>query len=156
MENEYPLVGFHFMVDFHNLPDAGGADVQFQSVEGLEVETEKEYYREGGENRFVHVLPGKKNYSPLLLKRGILTPANSGVTKWLQRSFQNSILEPLDGVQIILLNENHEPLLYWRLFHVWPLSWTTGKLDAQNGKVLIETLELNYNRFELGPQKTPH
>lgn len=155
MEKDYPITGFHFLVQFQKLPDASNADVGFQSVEGLEVETEKEYYREGGENRFVHVLPGKKNYSPLILKRGIVEPKNSGLTQWLQRSFKNSVLEPLDSVRILLLNENHEPLLYWTLFHVWPVRWTTGKLDAEKGQVLIETLELNYNRFELGPEITP-
>lgn len=148
MEKNYPITGFHFRVDFHDLPYAGSEDVKFQSVEGLEVETEQETYREGGENRFVHVLPGKKNYSPVILKRGILTPNNSGVTRWLLETFENSRIKPLNRIQIILLNENHEPLLNWNLVHVWPLSWKAAKLDAQRGEILIETIELNYNRFE--------
>lgn len=143
------------MVEFQDLPDATSADIGFQSVEGLQVETETEFYREGGENRFVHKLPGKKNYSPLILKRGILTPNNSGVTTWLQEWFNHSSVEPLKNVLVILLNENHEPLLSWNLVHVWPLNWKIGKLNAQKGEVLIETLELNYNRFEMVFEKIP-
>lgn len=153
MDNDYPIVGFHFQVVFYDLPGAGSEDLKFQSVEGLEVETEKDYYREGGENRFVHVLPGRKNYSPIILKRGILTPGNSGVTRWLIESFESDRVNSVKGIQISLLNDNRSPLIQWNLVHVWPLRWKTAKLDAQKGEVLIETLELNYNRFEIQSPK---
>ena len=30
----------------------------------------------------------------------------------------------------------------------WPKGWKMGELNAEKGEILIETLELNYNRFE--------
>lgn len=76
----------------------------------------------------------------------MLTPS-SYVTSWLKQAFDNEKVEPLPTVDIALLNENHEPLMYWTINNVWPRSWKVGELNAERGEVLIETLELNYNRL---------
>lgn len=145
----YQIVGFHFKVSFLNLPESKGVDVQFQSVTGLDVEIEKETIKEGGENRFEHTIPGRTKYTSLTLKRGILNPKDSGLSKWCQQAFQNLIVEPIGKVNVELLNENHDVLMQWELSHVWPVSWKVGELNAEKGEVLIETLELNYNHFKL-------
>ena len=145
----YQIVGFHFKVSFLNLPESKGVDVQFQSVTGLDVEIEKETIKEGGENRFEHTIPGRRRYTSLTLKRGILNPKDSGLSKWCQQAFQNLIVEPIGKVNVELLNENHDVLMQWELSHVWPVSWKVGELNAEKGEVLIETLELNYNHFKL-------
>ena len=56
-------------------------------------------------------------------------------------------IEPIN-LDIVLLNENHEPLMKWKVIHAWPVSWKFGELNAEKSEVLLETLELNYNRFE--------
>ncbi len=145
----HQIVGFHFRVSFLNLPESKAVDVQFQSVSGLDVQIEKETIKEGGENRFEHNIPGRRKYSPLTLKRGILTPKDSGLTQWCQKAFQSLVVEPVGKVNVELLNENHNVLMQWELSHVWPVSWKVGELNAEKGEVLIETLELNYNYFKL-------
>ncbi|TPN83952.1 phage tail protein [Aquimarina algicola] len=145
----YQIVGFHFKVSFLNLPESKEVDVQFQSVSGLDVQIEKEAFKEGGENRFEHSLPGRRKYTTLTLKRGILKPKDSGLTRWCQEAFQNLVVEPIGKVNVELLNENHSVLMHWELSHVWPVSWKVGELNAEKGEVLIETLELNYNYFKL-------
>ena len=35
----------------------------------------------------------------------------------------------------------------WTINNVWPRSWKIAELNAESGEVLIETLELNYNRL---------
>ncbi len=145
----YQIVGFHFKVFFFDLPNEAEADVKFQSISGLDVQIEKETVKEGGENRFEHSLPGRSKYTTLTLKRGILTPENSGITKWFQNAFQKQQILPLSRVDIELLNEEHDILMQWELSHVWPVSWKLAELNAERGEVLIETLELNYNRFQL-------
>jgi phage tail-like protein len=147
VEDFYQTVNFHFKVEFTSNDES--IDVRFQSVSGLDVTLETEQIKEGGENRFEHVLPVRRKCSPLILKRGILKPSASGLTKWLQKAFNDEEVEPVDIVTIKLLNEEHKPLMLWTINNVWPRSWKMGELNAENGAVLIETLELNYNRLIL-------
>jgi phage tail-like protein len=153
MADRYQIVGFHFRVVFYGLSSQNEVDMGFQSVSGLDVEMKTETYNEGGENRFSHRLPGRIKYSTLVLRRGIHSPEDSALTQWLQDAFQNQHIVPLKNVQVDLLNENHEVLMRWDLYHVWPISWEVGELNAEKGEVLIETLELNYNYSELRAPK---
>jgi phage tail-like protein len=144
----YQAVNFHFKVSFKP-NDRDSVDTRFQSVTGLDSTIETETFKEGGENRFEHVIPVRRKYGPLILKRGILDYTASDVTKWLKRAFDDEIVEPISTVDIILLNEDHQPLMQWTINNVWPRSWKVGELNAERGEVLIETLELNYNRLLL-------
>ena len=145
----HQIVGFHFKVSFLNLSEAKAVDVKFQSVTGLDVSVEKEALKEGGVNGFEHSIPGRRKYTTLTLKRGMLTPDDSALTTWFQKAFQDLKIEPISGVDVELLNEKNEPMMKWQLSHVWPVSWKIGELNAERGEVLIETLELNYNYFKL-------
>ena len=120
-------------------------DICFQSVSGLDSNLETETIREGGENHFEHVVPVRRKYGPLILKRGILRTDESRISKWLKLAFDHQFVIPFSSVQIRLLNEVHEPLMHWTINNVWPRSWKLGDLNAERGEVLIETLELNYN-----------
>jgi phage tail-like protein len=144
--NFYQNVNFHFRVSF-TLPTAKDVDVRFQSVTGLDSTIDTESIREGGENRFEHVVPTRRRYGPLVLRRGLLGPKASGVTAWLKDTFDKEQYYPLPTVNIYLLDERHKPLLHWTVNNVWPRSWKIGELNAERGDVLVETLELNYNRL---------
>lgn len=142
----YQTVNFHFKVDF-NFDAQDKTDIRFQSVTGLDSTLDTEPIKEGGENRFEHVLPVRRKYGPLTLKRGLLQPKDSALTKWLKRAFDDESVEPIKTVMITLLNEEHNALMHWTINNVWPRSWKIGELNAEQGAVLIETLELNYNRL---------
>lgn len=139
----YQTVNFHFNVSFPAFRD----DIRFQSVTGLDSTIETEPVKEGGENRFEHVLPVRRKYGPLTLKRGVLKPRDSDLSQWLKKAFDDEIVVPQQTVIISLLNEEHDALMHWTINNVWPLSWKIGELNAEQGAVLIETLELNYNRL---------
>lgn len=141
----YQTVNFHFRVEF-SLGEKG-FDMRFQSVTGLDSTLETETVKEGGENRFEHVIPVRRKYGPLVLKRGLLTPSESSITEWLKDAFDNEMVTPIETLNISLLNEDHEVLMYWVVNNVWPRSWKIGELNAERSEVLIETLELNYNRL---------
>ncbi len=145
VDYSYQTVGFHFRV---SIPDGEGVDARFQSVAGLEVQFDTENIKEGGENRFEHVLPVRKKYPDLVLKRGLVSPSGlSELTKWFNETFGETISIKTKNLDIELLNENHEPIMKWRVIHAWPKNWKIGELNAEKSEVLIETLELNYNRF---------
>jgi phage tail-like protein len=147
----YQTVNFHFSVEF-NL-GTKEFDVRFQSVSGLDSTLETETFKEGGENRFEHVVPVRRKYGPLTLKRGLLSPEESKLTEWLKDAFDHEIVKPIETLNISLLNEEHDILMMWTVNNVWPRSWKIGELNAERGEVLIETLELNYNRLLFKGQK---
>ncbi|MBU2940515.1 phage tail protein [Lacinutrix sp. C3R15] len=145
----YPLVNFHFHVSFIGLPKTKHLQIGFQSVSGLNVYTENTFLKEGGENRFVHQLPAGIRYTPIILKKGVVKKENSALLQWCQNAFQNTIKQPIKGIDIDVLDDKHQVLFRWHLSYVWPMRWEIGKLDAEKGEILIETLVLKYNYFQL-------
>ena len=143
----YQTVGFHFMVIFNGFGKKS-VDVRFQSVSGLDVQMETESIKEGGQNDFEHVVPVRTKYSSAaVLKRGVIPPGNSQLTDWCIRTFQQRKVEPLDLVSVHLLDEDHNVCAAWDLEHVWPKSWKVAELNAERSEVLIEQIELHFNRF---------
>ena len=146
----YQAVGFHFRVVFEGLPKGKEVDVRFQSVSGLEVQLDTETVKEGGQNFYEHTLPGRTKYSSTLtLKRGLITPTNSGLTDWCIDTFTHRVFVPLETISVHLLDENHTVCAKWDVEHVWPKSWKVAELNAERSEVLIEQLELHFNRFTL-------
>lgn len=148
LDNFDQAVNFHFNVSFKFTGQADdNIDIRFQSVTGLDSTLETETVKEGGENRFEHVIPVRRKYGPLTLKRGLLKPGDSKLTDWLKEAFDNEKVMPISSLVVSLLDPDHKDVLHWTLSNVWPKSWKVGELNAERGEVLIETLELNYNRL---------
>lgn len=143
MATYYPPVGFHFSVEFTGL-GTSEKDHQFQSVSGLTVDIETEEVAEGGENRFKHKIPGRTKYPNLVLKRGLLV--DSAVVDWCKNAVENFEFEPIDLI-VKLLNEKHEPLLSWNIVHAYPIKWSIADFNAEESKVVIETIEIVYNYY---------
>jgi phage tail-like protein len=146
MANYYPPVGFHFRVVFSGIGD-GEVDSRFQSVSGLSMELETESVKEGGENRYEHVLPVRSKFPLLVLKRGLVKDS-ALLTQWCNDAFQSLIIKPVD-ISISLLNEHHEPLMTWNIKHAWPKKWSLSELNAEQNALAIETFELQYQFFTI-------
>ncbi|MDX2361898.1 MAG: phage tail protein [Crocinitomicaceae bacterium] len=151
-EHNLPL-SFRFVVDFNfkgttntsaNTEGSSKSDVAFQSVSGLSADIETEDYAEGGENRFKHTLPNRTKFPNLVLKRGFAV--DSKLTDWIKNAIHNFQFEPID-LTVSLKNEYNEPIFVWNIVHVIPVKYEIDSLDAQESKILIETLELSYNYF---------
>lgn len=138
----YPPVGFHFSVAFVGLSD--GADARFTEVGGLSVEMGSEEVAEGGENRFVQKYPTRAKYPELVLKRGLLK--GSAVWNWICDCIVDYRIE-LRNVDIMLLNEAHEPLLTWHVIGAWPTKWAVADLNAGNNTYAVESMQLAYQYF---------
>lgn len=153
----YPPVSFFFDVSFLS-PDFGSdvVETRFQSVTGLSVDMQTETLKEGGENRFEHVLPTRTKYSPLVLKRGLVT--DSKMRKWCMDALVNFEFKPVDML-VHLLHVNSlepvlpialpEPLMTWKVINAWPKKWSISDFNAEQNAIAIETLELNYSYFDI-------
>jgi phage tail-like protein len=153
-EVRYPPVGFSFTVDFVDLPkpedtepkDGDKFDAEFQSITGLSVDLETEEFAEGGQNRFKHKLPTRAKYPNLVLKRGLLS--NSNLIKWCRDAIENGVFTPVE-VNIVLLNPERQPLMAWNLTNVYPIKWNVDTFNAEESKIVIETIECSYNSFTI-------
>ena len=123
---DYPFVGFHFLVVFEIFPQVPN-DFRFQEVSGLTVDVNLDTYNEGGENRFVHRLPGRTRYSDLVLKRGMTLV--SGVTAWCVDAIENFNYQPTNML-ISLLNEDHIPVSSWYVANAIPIKYDITGLNA--------------------------
>lgn len=144
MVDYYPPWGFYYQVKFSISKNKN--DARFQTVSGLSVEYEYEDYKEGGENRFVHKLPVRTKYADLVLKRGMLV--DSEVLNWCLAAFRDREFKPAD-LDIILMNEQGNPLRTWNVAHAIPKKWSVSDLNANENAIVIETLELTYQYFSI-------
>src|SRR5574343_443987 len=142
MANYTPPVGFHFRVEI--IGESNGDDIRFTEVGGLSVEIGSEEVPEGGENRFVQKYPTRAKYPELVLKRGLLK--SSRVWDWLNKAVVDHDIQPR-AVDVMLLNEAHEPLVTLHLVGAWPTKWAVGDLNAGNNSYAVESLQLAYQYF---------
>ena len=156
MARTYPPVSFYFEVIFQgeNL-DRELVETRFQSVTGLSVDWQTETLKEGGENRFEHILPVRTKYSPLVLKRGVVK--NSKMVQWCMDAIVDFDIRPMNMlIQLLHVkrpNPNQppksiEPLISWKVINAWPKKWSISEFNAEQNSVAIETLELHYSYFE--------
>jgi phage tail-like protein len=140
MSNYYPPLGYYFIVEFTRF----NGEYQFQSVSGLSVDLETEEISEGGENRYKHKLPVKTKFPNLVLKRGLAV--DSELLDWCKDAVENFDITPTD-LTVQLLNEKHEPLMTWNVVHAYPVKWSITDFNAEESKIVVETIELAYSYF---------
>jgi phage tail-like protein len=134
MATSYPLVKFHFQVEW------GGTKIGFTEVSGLEVETEVVEYREGSNKEYSKIkMPGMQKYSNLTLKRGTFKSDNEYFAWWNTVSL-NTIVRR--DITISLLNEEHEPVVVWKVKNAWPSKVQSTDLKADGNEVAIESMEI--------------
>ena len=134
-------VGFHFMVDFGFSDD----DSRFQEVGGLSAEIGTEEFTEGGLNAFSHKLPTGTKFGNLVLKRGMFL--DSKLYEWCRKTIQDFVFEPIETVNVVLLNEKHKPLATWTFPRVWPVKWSISEFKSMDNSLVIESLELAHQGF---------
>ncbi|OWY19623.1 phage tail protein [Sphingobacteriales bacterium UPWRP_1] len=131
---EYPLPKFHFMVEWN------GTNIGFAEVTGLNLENDVIEYRDGSNPEYTKVkMPGLKKFGNVTLKRGTFKGDND-YYNWFN-TVTLSKIERRD-VTIKLLNEEHQPVVVWKIKNAWPNKIQAPDLKSDASEVAIETLEL--------------
>ncbi|ADO69350.1 phage tail protein [Stigmatella aurantiaca] len=145
---DYPPVGLFYAVRVGILSTE--TDSRFKEASGLSVELSVEEVGEGGENRFRHRLPGAARYPNLVLRRGMVVKTMP-LYLWCKATLQANFALPIipQTVQVVLLNEKAQPLRTWSLMNAWPVKWSVSDFHSMEAEVVIETLELSYQYFEV-------
>jgi phage tail-like protein len=148
-ETYYPPVSFYFNVEFQGLPNSSpNLDASFQDVTGLTATVGTADILEGGENRFTHKVPTRVSYDKLTLKRGLVK--DSALLKWVSDSISQFQFSPIT-LYIHLLNEAgaSAPLLTWEVVNAYPTKLSMSNFNSEQNGIAIETLELNYEYFNI-------
>ncbi len=130
----YPLPKFHFQVEW------GGTKIGFQEVSGLTLETQVLEYRDGASPEYHKIkMPGLQQFGNVTLKRGVFKSDNEFYTWW--NTVKLNTIERRD-VTISLLDENHGPVVTWKIKNAWPSKVTSPDMKADGNEIAIESLEL--------------
>src|SRR4249920_1566176 len=141
MARSDPLRSFRFVVEVDGAV-AGG----FQSVSGIERQTDIEPYREGGVNDFEHQLVVKTTYPALVLKRGLV---DTWLWDWHQAVIGGTIERRT--ISVLLLDGAGDEVWRWVCEKAYPAKWTGAELDAMADTVATESVELVHHGITRQP-----
>lgn len=139
-----------FHVDVSGISLGGWA-----SCKGLAVTFDSENLAIGGNYNGSWVLPTRLSYSNITLVRAITPDGTKLVQDWLRKMKQDWMNSDddhdLDTTATITLmdtkNNFSDPVATWKLERVYPKSWRGPDMDAGNGGIATETLELIHQGF---------
>ncbi len=129
-----PYTGFNFLVEIQGLLTGG-----FTEVSGLQAEIDVQDYQEGGQNEFVHKLPGPKRYSQNLTFKHGLTSIDT-LWNWFQATSQG-IIKRKNG-SILLLDSERMPVMWWNFNDAFPVSWEGPQFSSSSDSVIFESIVL--------------
>jgi len=148
-KGDYPIPKFHFQVEW-------GDDfrIGFTEVSGLDFETEVIEYREGHSKKYnKSKQPGLTKFSNITLKRGTFEGDFDYYKEWRKTYFfqegNKTGSQYRRTVTIKLLNENHEPIIVWKVQNAFPSKVQSTDLKADGNEVAIETMELVHEGLEI-------
>jgi len=117
----------------------------FTGIEGLAAEYEVKTYEEGGENGYVHQLPGRLKYTNLKLTRPV-DQSSKDLAAWFTRLRRGQGTKRQTAA-VVAYNDNQEVVAEWNLTGVYPVRYTGPSFSTETAKVAIETLELAHTGF---------
>jgi phage tail-like protein len=110
----------------------------FMHCSGLEASFDVYEYREGGNNDFVHRLPGALHYPNLVLSRGLTN--EEALLKWFWATQTNA-----QRKQITLTLTYANAQRTWSFGDAFPVRWTGPQMDAGATDLATETLEIAHS-----------
>lgn len=125
----------------------GVAHAVFTEVSGLQVETEVMEYAEGGNNGFVHRLPGRTRVGNITLKRGVI--GKSDMFKWYMDIVGGKKIKRRN-LSLVMYDMEGNEIARWNFLNAFPVRWIGPQFDAKANSVAIETLELAHAGLQIG------
>jgi phage tail-like protein len=114
----------------------------FSRCSGLELWFDVYEYREGGNNDFVHRLPGGLNYPNLILSRGLTD--NAALLNWVQATHTQAQMKE---ITLTLQGPNVERV--WTFADAFPVKWTGPSISADDLGVATESLEIAHSGLKM-------
>jgi phage tail-like protein len=133
------------------LVEVDGVEIgRFMEISGLEVAVGVDDVEEGGENSYVHKLPGRMTWPNVTLKRGITQ--NDGLLAWLGKSSGEQFAASGNKLTrstaaITLVGPSGKRLRAWEFDGAFPVKWTGPNFAVSSTDMAIEELEITHHGF---------
>lgn len=123
---------------------------RFSEISGLEVEVSTEEISEGGQNGFVHKVPGAMRWPNLILKRGVTDDDN--LFEWFKKSSGEGFTAGGNQVArstaaITLMGRDGVRVRSWNVDAAFPIKWSGPTLAAGSNEMVVEELEIAHHGF---------
>lgn len=142
-----PFTAFNFSVEIHVEGVAMQVcDAAFSECDGLEMTMEVKTIREGGNNGRQIRLTGPLNFGQCTLKRGMT--ANTDLWNWFDLMLTNPALRA-DAEVVNFAADGHTEKARFQLWRCVPVKLKAPPLNAKDGMVAIEELQLSYETLTL-------
>ncbi len=115
----------------------------FTALDGLTAEYEVMPYSEGGENSFIHQLPGRLKYGNVKLTRPVDLQSKA-LGAWFGL-LAKGVGGQRHTATVVAFNDNSEPVAEWTFMGVWPVRYAGPGLSTESGKVATETFEFAHS-----------
>ena len=133
------------------LVEVDGVEIgRFMEVSGLELTIAVEEVAEGGENSYVHKLPGRMTWPNITLKRGVTQ--SDGLLDWLNKSSgeqfaANKNVLKRSTAAITLVGPGAKRLRAWEFDGAFPVKWTGPSFASSSSDMANEQLEITHHGF---------
>jgi phage tail-like protein len=147
----YPFTAFRFSIEISKERDANRlCSAAFSDCDGLEMTMDVKTIKEGGANGRAVRLSGAVSYGQLTLKRGMTT--NFDLWDW----FAAVVIDPSirASAEVVMLAPNGAERARFVLDRCIPMKLKAPTLNAKDGAVAIEELQLAYESLSHKPPQT--
>jgi len=136
-----------FIVEVDGMSSAG-----FQKASEVSGEVANIQYSEGG-SIIPNKSPGRLTVTDVTLERGATQDhdLHDWFTQVVDAAANAGLNEPAfkRGIDIVQQDRDGSELRRWRLHNAWPVKFVAGEWDNEADEVVIESVTLTYDFFEL-------
>ena len=140
-----PMVPTNLISD-HNfkLSVPGLAIGTFKVCHGLSMEFEVFEWAEGGNNEFIHHLPGRIRYPYLRLEAGLTE--DDAVQKWFWATRQKAELKE---ITVELQSQDASKTRSWTFADAFPIKWSGPTIAAASAAMSEEVIEIAHSGLKM-------
>lgn len=135
----YPATRFYVQIEGIN-------HAVFTEISGLQIETEVQEIREGGNNGYIHRLPGPIRIGNITLKHGLA--GSSELFNWYLRVARGQF-EPRN-LSVIVYDSEGKETARWDFDKAYPVRWVGPFLTGDGNDIAIESFELAHAGMQMG------
>jgi phage tail-like protein len=142
----YPFTAFNFTVEVTVDDGDPLCSASFAECDGLELNQEVKTIREGGNNGVQVRLAGATTYGTLTLKRGLTSSFD--LWDWFEQSLGDPSVRA-DAAVVLFAPDSTTERARWVLHDCLPLKLKAPPLNAKDGMVAVEELQVAYQSLKL-------
>lgn len=140
-ERQLPYRNVRYLLEIDGIERAGFSGCRLPSSASSVIE-----YREGSDPPYPRKLSGLTRAGPLRLEYGVSDDLE--LSEWRKLVEDGKLAEARRNVAVVLLDAAGNPGPRWEFRAAWPSRYAAPDLDALDGAVAVDLLELSHEGFE--------